>query len=265
MTNTSRPTAACVLIERDGGVLAVSRRNLPGALGLPGGKLEPGETPAEGAARELAEETGLRVDPARLVLVYTGAEGAHVVATFLAPDPGGDPVQPTGEGAVVWASWPALVAGPFGAYNAAARAALTESSPCHWIASFGSGSLRRAKEEGMAWREMYLGERAALEFGYGFAPVAASRVTRGRALAEGDSPGTTETCWWARALRWRAARCGRADTFEVIHATIADGDGGSASGLALVCTPSPRPGWLPADRVLVALTVGEDGRTVNPC
>jgi 8-oxo-dGTP pyrophosphatase MutT (NUDIX family) len=32
----------------------------------PGGGLDGAETPAEGAARELAEETGLRVDPAQL-------------------------------------------------------------------------------------------------------------------------------------------------------------------------------------------------------
>jgi 8-oxo-dGTP pyrophosphatase MutT (NUDIX family) len=32
----------------------------------PGGGLDEGETPAEGAARELLEETGLRVDPAEL-------------------------------------------------------------------------------------------------------------------------------------------------------------------------------------------------------
>jgi 8-oxo-dGTP pyrophosphatase MutT (NUDIX family) len=32
----------------------------------PGGGLQPSETPAEGAARELREETGLRVDPADL-------------------------------------------------------------------------------------------------------------------------------------------------------------------------------------------------------
>jgi 8-oxo-dGTP pyrophosphatase MutT (NUDIX family) len=33
---------------------------------VPGGGLEPGETPAQGAARELFEETGLRVQPAEL-------------------------------------------------------------------------------------------------------------------------------------------------------------------------------------------------------
>ena len=42
---------------------------------FPGGTIEPGETPAEAAARELAEELGLHVDPAdflgRLPTVHT--------------------------------------------------------------------------------------------------------------------------------------------------------------------------------------------------
>ena len=49
----------------DGSVLLARRR--PGTEGeglweLPGGKIEPGETPAEAAARELAEEVGIGVD-----------------------------------------------------------------------------------------------------------------------------------------------------------------------------------------------------------
>jgi 8-oxo-dGTP pyrophosphatase MutT (NUDIX family) len=43
----------------------------------PGGGLDAGETPAEGAARELAEETGLRIDPAQL-----GEPVWHEVAEF---------------------------------------------------------------------------------------------------------------------------------------------------------------------------------------
>jgi 8-oxo-dGTP diphosphatase len=38
---------------------------------IPSGRVEGGETPAEGAARELAEETGLRVSPEDLLLVST--------------------------------------------------------------------------------------------------------------------------------------------------------------------------------------------------
>jgi len=53
----------CALVERDGGVLLVRRRYAPraGEWCLPAGFVEAGESPAESAAREVLEETGLEI------------------------------------------------------------------------------------------------------------------------------------------------------------------------------------------------------------
>ena len=51
--------ASSAILERDGRYLLVRRANPPSAdmYAFPGGRAEPGETPAETALRELAEET----------------------------------------------------------------------------------------------------------------------------------------------------------------------------------------------------------------
>ncbi|MFC7177689.1 NUDIX domain-containing protein [Halosegnis marinus] len=54
------------LVEHDGRVLMVEQGD---AWLLPGGMLEPGETHAEGATREVREETGVRIDTADLLAV----------------------------------------------------------------------------------------------------------------------------------------------------------------------------------------------------
>jgi hypothetical protein len=131
-----------------------------------------------------------------------------------------------------------------------------------WIQQFGSGTLRRAVEENMCWRELYLHERSAFEFGYGFEPISGSRITFGKALASADDPATTETCWWARVLRWRAIRDNRPAKVDVMYITISEEV--TRESIGIVYYPETRPSWLPNDRVLVALTW--DGKqTVNPC
>lgn len=118
--------AACVLIVRDGLVLAVSRKGDPTAFGLPAGTIEPGETAKAAAVRELQEETGFVVSDADLVLIYEGpvraADDRGNVPTFRAPDPGGEP-RTSEEGAACWVDWETLARGPYAAYNAKVRSA----------------------------------------------------------------------------------------------------------------------------------------------
>ncbi|MGW4378341.1 TIGR00730 family Rossman fold protein [Kitasatospora sp. NPDC004531] len=61
---------------RDGRLLAV-RTHGKDAFYLPGGKLEPGETPAQALARELREELGLACAPEDLALAHTVEAPAH--------------------------------------------------------------------------------------------------------------------------------------------------------------------------------------------
>jgi len=64
------PTAAAAVVDGDA-VLLVERAVPPGVgeWTIPGGHLEADEQPAVAAARELQEETGVRVDPETLELV----------------------------------------------------------------------------------------------------------------------------------------------------------------------------------------------------
>ena len=68
-----------VLIAVEGGELVLVRQSRPGSgsrtLELPSGKLEHGESPAEAAARELAEECGLAAEALSEIGTFWAAPG----------------------------------------------------------------------------------------------------------------------------------------------------------------------------------------------
>ena len=90
-----------VIIPSERGVVLIRRGNEPfeGRWALPGGFVEVGETVEVAAYREAAEETGLAVEVARLVGVYSDPErdprGHNVSVAFLARVLSGDLVAAT--------------------------------------------------------------------------------------------------------------------------------------------------------------------------
>ena len=95
---------ASALIFDDAGRVLLQRRGDSGRWSVIGGGVDPGETPAEAAVREAREETGLDVEPARLVGVYAtpeitypnGDRCAYVVTAFRCRVVGGT-LRPDGD------------------------------------------------------------------------------------------------------------------------------------------------------------------------
>ena len=99
--------AAAVLVIRDGLVLLVRRVNEPfrGLWTLPAGFVNGGEDPAEAAARECLEETGLSVRVTRVYDIVSGREhprGADFVIVYLAEVLGGEMKADDDADAVDW-------------------------------------------------------------------------------------------------------------------------------------------------------------------
>ena len=109
-----KQAACCLIMSDDGKVLAVSRKDDPTAFGLPGGKVDPGETPEQAAGRELQEETGLTAKALHQVFVRQDGDG-FVTTTFACEAEG--QINTPESGVVRWVHPDVLFAGPFGDYN----------------------------------------------------------------------------------------------------------------------------------------------------
>lgn len=111
------PQAVCAYIENSKGeVLAVSRKYDHTKFGLPGGKVDPGESLEEALIREVQEETGLTVLSSRPILVRLCKGKQDYSTTTFVCEVSGD-VSTTEPHVVAWVTRDVLLAGPFSQYN----------------------------------------------------------------------------------------------------------------------------------------------------
>jgi 8-oxo-dGTP diphosphatase len=89
-----KPVTA-TLIALDSGLVLVKRKYAPfiGDWCLPGGFIESTEHPADAAAREVLEETGLIIESPRLVEAGTPGHGINVIILFYVAAPSGGKME----------------------------------------------------------------------------------------------------------------------------------------------------------------------------
>ncbi|MCF3136879.1 NUDIX hydrolase [Streptomyces olivochromogenes] len=122
-----RRLAAAVVMDEQGRVLLVRRsereRFLPRVWGVPCGKVEPGESPRDGALRELKEETGLlgdvvrRVGESSFVSDYRGHEVKNWQDNFLVKPLTRHVSLPEADQAYAWLGRDELTSVDIDAYN----------------------------------------------------------------------------------------------------------------------------------------------------
>jgi 8-oxo-dGTP pyrophosphatase MutT (NUDIX family) len=113
-------TSACALvINPEGLVLSVSRRDDHNDFGLPGGKSERSDhSGIDTAIRETWEEARVKLFPEHLVHVYSGMGRKFYCATYLATKYDDSEMGSSSEeGIVKWLDFAAVLPGTFHEYN----------------------------------------------------------------------------------------------------------------------------------------------------
>jgi mutator protein MutT len=104
-----------LIMNKDGRICAISRKNNTMDLGLPGGKVDPGETEDEALKRELREELGIKVKKYHR-LFASPDECGYWFITYFVYDYTGRPHDAEKKGAIVTWVPPLRMISPFNSF-----------------------------------------------------------------------------------------------------------------------------------------------------
>ena len=110
----SKLAATALIFDEKFRVLGVSRKDDPSMFGLPGGKVDEGETLEEAIVREVKEETGLEL--LEFSPFYFREDTDYVAVVFLVTEYRGE-IQTEESGVVKWVTFEDLKMGAFSEYN----------------------------------------------------------------------------------------------------------------------------------------------------
>jgi hypothetical protein len=108
-----------------------------------------------------------------------------------------------------------------------------------WIESHASGTLRKNKKIGFAYKKQYWHERIAYEFGGNFEMLPKTRVTFGDANTESDCSSITEAGWYIE--RYLSHLVFDEDYLEVKYIFIEESDGTRKEGIGVVLRQTSFP------------------------
>jgi len=125
-----------------------------------------------------------------------------------------------------------------------------------WISVHASGTLRKAKSLGFAWKSLYHEERTCHEWGWEFRIVPRSRVTFGDALIEGDTHPLTEACWHME--RYSVINpFPDSDQFETKYIYVTEDDGKVREGVGIILRATSAC-WPPTGHLVFAIVAEFD-------
>ena len=148
------------------------------------------------------------------------------------------------------------------------RIEIREMNAEDFVERFASGTLRKNKRVGMAWKKQYLEERVAFEFGWEFKCTPRTYVQFGDANTEGDTKSLTETGWHIDRLM--SLSVFPEDRFETKHLYIEYPDGTKLHGVGVVLRSTSAP-FIPDGHLVWAIIAEVDAlrndykKAQNPC